>query len=189
MEKKMIEQILKDTDSRMQKTISALTHELATIRTGRASPTLVDHIKVDYHGVLTPLNQIASISVPEAKMIVIQPWDRTALRDIEKGILKSELGLNPTTDGTIIRIVIPALTEDRRKELIKGVHKRLEETRVSLRNVRRDGIESLKRDEKEKTISQDQLNRATEQVQKLIDSFMDKVSKIGHDKEQEIMEI
>jgi ribosome recycling factor len=188
-ENKMIEQILKDTDSRMQKTISVLTHELATIRTGRANPALVEHVKVDYHGVLTPLNQIASISIPEAKMIMIQPWDRTSLRDIEKGILKSELGLNPTSDGNLIRIVIPALTEERRKELIKGVHKRLEETRVALRNIRRDSIEHLKRDEKEKTISQDQLNRATEQIQKLIDSFIDKVNKIGHDKEREIMEI
>jgi ribosome recycling factor len=185
----MIEQTLKDTDSKMQKTISALTHELATIRTGRASPALVEHIKVDYHGVLTPLNQIASISIPEVKMIVIQPWDRTSLRDIEKGILKSELGLNPTNDGNVIRIVIPALTEERRKDLIKAVHRRLEETRVALRNIRRDGIESFKKAEKEKAISQDQLNRATEQMQRLIDSFIDKVNKIGHDKEAEIMEI
>jgi ribosome recycling factor len=185
----MIEQILKDTDSKMQKTIGVLSHELATIRTGRASPALVEYIKVDYHGVLTPLNQIASISIPEAKMILIQPWDRTSLRDIEKGILKSELGLTPTNDGSIIRIIIPALTEDRRKELIKTVHKKIEETRVALRNIRRDSIESLKREEKEKTISQDQYNRATEQIQKLIDIFIDKVSKTGHDKEQEIMEI
>jgi ribosome recycling factor len=185
----MIEQIFKDTDSKMQKTITVLAHELATIRTGRATPALVDHIKVDYHGVLTPLNQIASISIPEAKMIMIQPWDRSSLREVEKAILKSELGLTPTSDGNIIRIIIPALTEERRKELIKAVHKRLEDTRVSLRNVRRDGIESLRKDEKEKTISQDQLNRATEQIQKLIDSFTDKVNKIGQDKEAEIMEI
>lgn len=185
----MIEQILKDTDSKMQKTVIALTHELATIRTGRATPALVDHIKVDYHGVLTPLNQIASISIPEAKMILIQPWDRTSIRDIEKAILKSELGLNPTSDGNAIRVVIPALTEERRKDLIKAVHKRLEETRITLRNMRRDGIEGMKRAEKEKQISQDQLTRSTEQMQKLIDSFIDKVNKIGHDKEAEIMEI
>lgn len=185
----MIEQILKDTDSKMQKAVSVLTHELATIRTGRASPALVEHIKVDYHGVLTPLNQIGSISVPEAKMLLIQPWDRTSIRDIEKAILKSDLGLNPTSDGNVIRIVIPALTEERRKELIKGVHRRLEETRVALRNIRRDGIESLKKAEREKQISQDQLARATDQVQKLIDNFVDKVNKIGQDKEKEIMEI
>ena len=185
----MIEQILKDTDSKMQKAMSALSHELATIRTGRATPALVDHIKVDYHGVLTPLNQIASISIPEAKMLLIQPWDRTSIRDIEKAILKSELGLNPTSDGNVIRIVIPALTEERRKDLIKAVHKRLEETRIALRNIRRDGIESLKKAEKEKQLSQDQLNRATDQIQKLIDSFIDKVNKVGQDKEKEIMEI
>lgn len=185
----MIEQILKDTDSKMQKAVSVLTHELATIRTGRATPALVEHIKVDYHGVLTPLNQIGSISVPEAKMLLIQPWDRTSIRDIEKAILKSELGLNPTSDGNVIRIVIPALTEERRKELIKGVHRRLEETRIALRNIRRDSIESLKKAEKEKEISQDQLARASDQVQKLIDSFIDKVNKIGQDKEKEIMEV
>ena len=185
----MIEQILKDIDSKMQKTVGALTHELATIRTGRATSALVDHIKVDYHGVFTSLNQVASISIPEAKMILIQPWDRTSIRDIEKAILKSELGLNPTSDGNVIRIIIPALTEERRKDLIKAVHKRLEETRVVLRNIRRDGIEALKRSEKEKQISQDQLIRATEQVQKLIDNFIDEVNKIGRDKEAEIMEI
>ena len=185
----MIDQTLKDTDLKMQKTLNALSHELATIRTGRASPALVEHIKVDYHGTLIPLNQIAGISIPEAKMILIQPWDRTALRDIEKGILKSDLGLNPTNDGTVIRITIPALTEERRKDLIKNVHKRLEEARIALRNIRRDSIEHLKRAEKEKSISQDQLNRATEQMQKLIDSFINQVNKVGQDKEVEIMEI
>ncbi len=185
----MIESILKDTDSKMQKAVAVLTHELATIRTGRATPALVEHIKVDYHGVLTPINQIGSISVPEAKMLLIQPWDRTSIRDIEKAILKSDLGLNPTSDGNVIRIVIPALTEERRKELIKGMHRRLEETRIALRNIRRDGIESLKKAEKEKRISQDQLSRASDQIQKLIDSFIDKVNKIGQDKEKEIMEV
>jgi ribosome recycling factor len=185
----MIDQTFKDTELKMQKTLNALSHELSTIRTGRASPALVEHIKVDYHGVLTPLNQIAGISIPEAKMILIQPWDRSSLRDIEKSILKSELGLNPTTDGNVIRISIPALTEERRKDLIKTVHKKLEDARIALRNVRRDGIDHLKRAEKEKTLSQDQLNRATDQMQKLIDIFIDKVNKVGHDKEVEIMEI
>ena len=185
----MIDKTLIDIDSRMNKAVDVLTHELSTIRTGRATPALVEHIKVDYHGVLTPLNQIAAISIPEAKMIIIQPWDRSSLREIEKGILKSDLGLNPTNDGNIIRIVIPALTEERRKELIKAVNKRLEETRVALRNVRRDGIENLKKSEKDKQISQDQLGRATEQIQNLIDSFTEKVNQIGREKEKEIMEI
>jgi ribosome recycling factor len=189
MEKEMIDNTLKDIDSRMNKAISVLVHELSTIRTGRATPALVENIKVDYHGVLTPLNQIAAISIPEAKMIVIQPWDRSSLREIEKAILKSDLGLNPSNDGNVIRIIIPALTEERRKELIKAVNKRLEETRVALRNIRRDGIENLKRSEKDKQISQDQLGRATEKVQNLIDVFIEKVNQIGREKEREIMEI
>lgn len=185
----MIDNTLKDIDSRMNKAVGILVHELSTIRTGRATPALVENIKVDYHGVLTPLNQIAAISIPDAKMIVIQPWDRSSLREIEKAILKSDLGLNPSNDGNIIRIIIPALTEERRKELIKAVNKRLEETRVALRNIRRDGIENLKRSEKEKQISQDQLGRATETIQSLIDGFIEKVNQIGREKEKEIMEI
>ncbi len=185
----MIEQKLLDTDAKMQKAVNALTQELSTIRTGRATPALVEHIKVDYHGVPTPLNQIASISIPEAKMILIQPWDRSSMRDIEKAILKSDLGLNPTNDGNFVRIIIPTLTEERRKELIKAVHKRVEETKVALRNIRRDSIDSLRKAEKSKEISQDQCTRAIEQLQKLIDSFTEKVNVIGQDKETEVMEI
>ena len=140
----MIEQTLSDTASKMEKTIDALIRDLAGIRTGRATPALVDHIRVDYHGVPTPLNQLASIAVPEAKMIVIQPWDRTTIRNIEKAILKSDLGLNPMSDSNVIRISIPPLTEERRKELTKVVHKRLEEARITLRNIRRDAVEKLK---------------------------------------------
>lgn len=185
----MIEQRLFDTDAKMQKAINALTQELSTIRTGRATPALVEHIKVDYHGVPTPLHQVASISIPEAKMILIQPWDRSSIRNIEKAILKSDLGLNPTSDSNFIRIIIPALTEERRKDLIKAVHKRVEETKIALRNIRRDSIDSLRKAEKSKEISQDQCTRATEQLQKLIDSFIEKVNKIGQDKETEVMEI
>ncbi len=185
----MIEQILSETNSKMQKSINALNQELATVRTGRATPALVEHIKVDYHGVPTSINQIASISVPEAKMIIIQPWDRSSIRNIEKAILKSDLGLNPTSDSNVIRIIIPPLTEERRKELIKAVHKRLEETKISLRNLRRDGIDSLRQAEKNKEISQDQLARATEQLQKFIDNYVEQVNKIGKDKETEMMEI
>ena len=185
----MIEQILSETDSKMKKAAEALTRDLAGIRTGRASPALVDHIRVDYHGVPTPLNQLASITVPEVKMIVIQPWDRTSILGIEKAILKSDLGLNPTSDSNVIRITIPPLTEERRKELIKVVHKRLEEARISLRNIRRDSIEKLKQSEKNKEISQDQNTRAAEQLQKLTDSFIEKVSSTGKDKEKEMMEV
>ena len=185
----MIDQILTDTNGKMQKAVDALARDLAAIRTGRASPALVEHIRVDYHGVLTPLNQIASISIPEAKMILIQPWDRSSVRTIEKAILTSDLGLNPTSDGTFIRIPIPPLTEERRKELIKVVHKRLEEARIELRNFRRDGIERLREAEKNKEISQDQYSRASDQLQKLIDNFIYRVTSIGQDKEKEIMEV
>ena len=185
----MIEQVFKETDSKMQKTINMLVQDLSTIRTGRATPSLVEHIKVDYHGVPTPINQIASISIPEAKMLVIQPWDRSAIREIEKAILKSDLGLNPSNDGTVVRIIIPALTEERRKELSKSIHKRSEDTKIILRNIRRDGIDKLRKSEKNKEISQDDYTRATDRIQKLTDGSIDKVTAIEKDKEAEIMEI
>jgi ribosome recycling factor len=185
----MTDRILKNTELKMKKSIEALTRELATIRTGRASPTLVEHIKVDYQGVLTPLIQLASISVPEPKMIAIKPWDRTAINNIDKAILKSELGLNPVNDGNVIRISIPALTEERRKDLIKIIHKRLEESRVQIRNLRREAHDELKLAEKNKEISQDQNMRASEQLQKITDYSIDNINKIGKDKEAEILEV
>lgn len=185
----MIEQILKDIEAKMKKAVEALTRDLAAIRTARAAPALIEHIKVDYHGVATPINQLASISVPEAKMLMIQPWDRTVIRNIEKAILKSDLGLNPTSDGNIIRIVIPPLTEERRKELIKVVHKRVEESRITLRNIRRDGIEQLRLAEKNKEISQDQFTRSSDQMQKLTDNHIQKAHIVGLDKEKEIQEV
>jgi ribosome recycling factor len=185
----MIEQILTEIDGKMKKAADALTRDLAAIRTGRASPALVEHIKADYHGVLTPINQIASISIPEAKMILIQPWDRSSTRSIEKAILASDLGLNPTSDSNVIRIPIPPLTEERRKELIRVVHKRVEDGRIAIRNLRREGIERLRQTEKNKEISQDKYTRASEQLQKLTDSFIDKVNDIGQVKETEIMEV
>ena len=185
----MIEKTLSDTDTKMQKAVDALARELAAIRTGRATPALVEHIRVDYHGVPTPVNQIASISVPEAKMIVIQPWDRSSIRSIEKAILTSDLDLNPTSDSNVIRIVIPPLTEERRKDLIRVVHKRLEEAKISLRNLRREGIEKLRQAEKNREISQDQNTRASEQLQKLTDNFVERVNHIGQDKETEIIEV
>jgi len=185
----MIEQIFAEINGKMQKAVDALSRDLAAIRTGRASPALVEHIKADYHGILTPINQMASITIPEAKMILIQPWDRSAVRSIEKAILTSDLGLNPTSDSNVIRIPIPPLTEERRKELARVVHKRLEDSRVALRNLRREGIEKLRQSEKNKEISQDQYTRASEQLQKIIDNFIDKVNGAGQAKETEIMEI
>ena len=187
--KKMIEQVLADIDSKMKKAADALVRELATIRTGRATPALVEHIKVDYHGVPTPIVQLASISVPEAKMILIQPWDRSSVRDVEKAVLKSDLGLNPTSDGNVIRITIPPLTEERRKDLIKVVRKRTEEERITLRNLRREGIERLRKAEKNKEISQDQYTRTSDQLQKLTDNYIGRVDSIEQDKETEIMEV
>jgi ribosome recycling factor len=185
----MIEQVLSETNGKMQKAVDALSRDLAAIRTGRASPALVEHIKADYHGVPTPINQMSSITVPEAKLILIQPWDRSTIRTIEKAILTSALGLNPTSDGNVIRIPIPPLTEERRKELIRVVHKRLEEARVALRNSRREGIERLRQSEKNKEISQDNYTRTSEQLQKLTDSFIEKVDGVGKAKEKEIMEV
>jgi ribosome recycling factor len=185
----MTDKILKNADSRMRKTIEALTKELSSIRTGRASPALVEHIKIDYHGVITPLIQLASISVPEPKTIAIHPWDRTLINTIDKAILKSDLGLNPVNDGTNIRINLPALTEERRKDLIKAVHKRLEESRITIRNLRRESIDELKVSEKNKEISQDQNIRASEQLQKLTDSHIESINRIGKDKESEIFEV
>jgi ribosome recycling factor len=185
----MTEKILKNADSKMKKAIEALTKELASIRTGRASPALVEHIKVDYHGVMTPLIQLASISVPEPRSIAIHPWDRTIINNIDKAILKSDLGLNPINDGNNIRISIPLLTEERRKDLMKIIHKRLEESRITIRNMRRETVDELKAAEKNKEISQDQNTRASDQLQKLTDSYIESINKIGRDKETEILEV
>jgi len=185
----MTDNVLKNADSKMKKTIEALTRELSTIRTGRASPALVEHIKIDYHGVITPLVQLASISVPEPRTIAIHPWDRTIINTIDKAILKSDLGLNPVNDGSNIRINLPALTEERRKDLVKAVHKRLEESRITIRNLRRESVDELKTAEKNKEISQDQNIRASEQLQKLTDSYIESINRTGKDKESEIFEV
>ena len=185
----MTDNILKNADSRMKKSVEALTKELSSIRTGRPSPALVEHIKIDYHGVQTPLIQLASISIPEPKTIAIHPWDRSIINNIDKAILKSDLGLNPVNDGNNIRITLPALTEERRKDLIKAVHKRLEESRITIRNLRRESIDELKTAEKNKEISKDQDIRAAEQLQKLTDSHIESINRIGKDKETEILEV
>ena len=185
----MISRILWNIEEKMGKSVEGLKMELATIRTGRATPSLIEHVKVEYAGVPTPLNQIAGISAPEVRLLVIQPWDRGCIHDIEKAILKSELGLNPTSDGNLVRISIPPLTEERRQELVKVVRKRVEERRIAIRNLRREAMEELKQSEKNKDISQDEHKRALDQLQKLTDSFIVQTDQIGRDKETELVEV
>ncbi|HEX7474396.1 MAG TPA: ribosome recycling factor [Dehalococcoidales bacterium] len=181
--------ILGTVDKKMKAVSEGLRQELATIRTGRASPALVEHLKVDYVGVPTPLNQIAGISVPEARLLVIQPWDPGSLKSIELAIQKSDLGLNPINDGRLVRLSIPPLSEERRQELTKVVHRRLEERRVAVRNLRRDALEEIKKAEKAKTISQDESRRDQELLQKMTDSYIVVAEKIAQDKEKELMQV
>lgn len=185
----MIEETLADAEQRMGKAIEALRRELATIRTGRAQPALVEHLRVDYYGTPTPLNQLASIAAPEARLLTIQPWDKRSMGAIERAIQMSDLGLNPTNDGNIIRLVIPQLTEERRKELVKVVHRKVEEGRVAVRNVRRDRLEELRRLQRDKEASEDEERRAQDQLQKLTDRFIAEADQVGQEKEQELLEV
>ena len=185
----MIEDTLKSAEHRMQSAVAALDREMNTVRTGRARPALVEGLKVDYYGTPTPLNQMAAINAPEPRMITITPWDKGQLGTIEKAILKSDLGLMPTNDGNIIRLAIPALTEDRRKELVKVVHKKTEDGRVAVRNVRRDSLEELRKLQHDKQISDDDERRAQERLQKLTDKYIAEIEKHGHAKEQELLEV
>jgi ribosome recycling factor len=185
----MVNEVFKTTEEKMKVTARSFQTDLATIRTGHASPALVEHIKVDYAGVPTSLIQLAGISAPEARLLVIHPWDKSSIHDIEKAILKSELGLNPSNDGNIIRLAIPPLSEERRQELIKVVNRKVEERRVSLRNLRHDALNELKKLEKDKAISQDEHKRAQNQLQKITDVFTAEIEKLGKDKEQELLEV
>jgi ribosome recycling factor len=185
----MIDDVFNDAKDRMTKAVEALRRELATIRTGRAHPGLVEHLRVDYYGVPTPLNQLATISVPEPRLLTIQPWDRQAMGAIEKAILKSDLSLTPTNDGAIIRLSIPQLTEERRRELAKVVHKKVEEGRVEIRNIRRDGHDELRRLQREKLISEDDQFRGQEKLQKLTDEFVQQVERLGEEKEAELLAV
>ena len=185
----MVNDVFKTTEDKMKTTARAFHTDLSTIRTGHASPALVEHIKVDYAGVPTPLIQLAGISAPEARLLVIQPWDKSCIHAIEKAILKSELGINPSNDGNIIRLAIPPLSEERRKELIKIVNRKVEERRVSLRTFRHEALNELKKMEKDKTISQDEEKRAQNQVQKITDSFIAEIEKLGKDKERDLLEV
>jgi len=179
----------KEFKGRMQKSIGALKVELNRVRTGRASIALLDGIKVDYYGMQTPLNQVATLAVPESRLITIQPWDTSILSDVEKAILKSELGLVPTNDGKIIRISIPQLTEERRKELVRVVKRLGENSKVAIRNIRRDANEFVKKKEKEKEISQDELKKDQDEIQKITDDFIGEIDKLIAEKEKEVMEI
>ncbi len=185
----MIDDALLSADSKMQKTVQVLKREMETIRSGRATSALVDQIMVEAYGTNTPLSQLASISVPEARLLLIQPWDRSIVGNVQKAIQKSDLGLNPMSDGEVLRLVIPPPTEERRKELVKVVHKRVEDAKIAVRNVRRDALEELRKLEKDKKVSKDENMRATEKLQKLTDRFIGEVSKVGADKEAEIMEV
>jgi ribosome recycling factor len=185
----MIDDVLADAKDRMGKAVEALRKELATIRTGRAHPGLIEHLRVDYYGAPTPLNQLASIGVPEPRLLTIQPWDRQSLGAIEKAIHKADLGLNPINDGNIIRLAIPQLTEERRKELVKVVRKKVEEGRVAVRNVRRDRHDELRRLQREKDISEDAQYGAQEELQKLTDGFIEEIERVGEEKETELLAV
>jgi ribosome recycling factor len=185
----MLDELFAELNSRMQRATDGLAKELATIRAGRASPALLDNIIVDYQGTSVPLRQLATLSIPEANLIIIQPWDRTSLRDIERAILTANIGLNPANDGNIIRVVIPPLSEERRKELVKFVSRKVEERRVAIRNIRRDGIEKLREMAKNKEISEDELKNNTKKIDHLTEVCVGKVSELGQHKEEEIQEI
>ena len=185
----MIDQVLQDAETRMEKTIEVLISDLASVRAGKASVSLLDKIVVDYYGAPTPLNQLASISAPEPRLLVVQPWDKTAIQAIEKAILKSDLGLNPGNDGNIIRINIPQLTQERRKELVKVIKKRAEEARVAVRNIRRDINDNLKNLEKNKEVSEDESKKGLDKAQKITDKFIVEVDNVYNKKEKEIMEV
>lgn len=185
----MLDELLTELNSRMQKAADGLAKELAAIRAGRATSALLENITVEYHGSTIPLYQLATISVPEANLIVIQPWDRASLRDIERAILAANIGLNPANDGNLIRVVIPPLSEERRNELVKLVSKRVEERRITIRNIRRDGIEKLREMEKNRDISEDELKNNTKKIDQLTEAFVDRIGELGESKEREIREI
>ncbi|AXH98729.1 ribosome recycling factor [Sporosarcina sp. PTS2304] len=185
----MTKEIFNQATERMEKAHSAYTRQLASIRAGRANASLLDRISVIYYGAPTPLNQMAGISVPEPRLLVVQPYDKTTITEIEKAIMKSDIGITPSNDGSVIRLAVPALTEERRKELVKDVKREAEDAKVAIRNVRRDSNEELKKLEKDGEITEDELRRFNEQVQKLTDDFIEKIDQTAKDKENEILEI
>ncbi|WP_096189094.1 ribosome recycling factor [Evansella halocellulosilytica] len=185
----MTNEILNQSKERMNKSVDSYRKELATIRAGRANPSILDKVQVEYYGMMTPLNQLATISVPEARMLTIQPFDKSSVSDIEKAIQKADLGLSPSSDGNIIRISIPALTEERRKELTKLVGRYSEDAKVAVRNIRRDANDELKKVQKDGEITEDELRRGQDDVQKLTDNVISQIEEIAKAKEEEIMEV
>ena len=182
-------QNISGAEIKMKKSIEAIQKELASIRTGHASPSLIEHLRIDYAGAVLPLNQLASIAAPQANLLVVQPWDKGSMSSIEKAIQKSELGLNPINDGRVIRITIPSLNEERRQELLKIVRRRIEEGKIAIRNERRDALERLKTQEKNKEISQDEHKLFQSQLQKITDSYTVNMEQLGKDKEKEVMAV
>ncbi|OGB66039.1 MAG: ribosome recycling factor [Caldithrix sp. RBG_13_44_9] len=182
-----VNDIYRDAESRMKKSLEHLHHELTRIRTGRASPALLDVVKVQYYGSPMPLNQVSTVSAPEARMLVVQPWDKGMIGEIEKAILTSDLGLNPTNDGNVVRVPIPELSEERRQDLLKVIRKLCEETRVAMRNVRRDANEHVKAVEKNHEISEDESHKTLDKIQKMTDEYVKKVDELFHAKENEIL--
>jgi len=185
----MVKETLAQAETKMAKSIEALRNHLGSIRTGRASPALVDHIQVEYYGADMPINQLANVSVPDPRMLVIQPWDQSALKNIEKAIQLSGLGINPTNDGKVIRLGIPPLNEQRRRDLTKRVRHEVEESKIALRNLRRDAQNELKKLESDKQISTDELKRAQDKLQEIIDRYSREMDQVGSAKEAEVMEV
>ncbi len=183
------EDVLGDVDYRMDRTLEAFRRDLAQLRTGRAAPSLVENLTVDYYGTATPLKQIASISAPDARAIMVQPWDKGSLREIERSLQRSEMGFNPSNDGNVITVPIPPLTNERRQEMVKLLKRKAEESKVSLRNVRRDGLDSLRKMERDKVISQDENRRAQDQLQKVTDGHTRQVDETTSAKEAEILQV
>ena len=184
-----LKDLMLEQEQRMDKSIESLKHEFASIRTGRASVALLDKIMVDYYGSPTPINQVANISVPEPRMILVAPWDKSMIGAIEKAILQSDLGLNPGNDGTAIRLTIPQLTEERRKEIVKVVHKKAEDAKVAVRNIRRDANDALKKEEKAKTITEDDVKDGLDQIQKLTDKKIKQIDDLKAVKEKDVLEV
>lgn len=185
----MPKSVMSETQQKMNNAIQAFSRELSSIRAGRATPSILDKLSIDYYGSPTPVNQVAGISIPEARLIMIQPYDKSVLGDIEKAILKSDLGLSPSNDGSVIRLAVPALTEERRKDLVKQVKKEAEEAKVGIRNIRRDANDEFKKLEKKSEITVDDLRSYSDDVQKLTDSNISKIDELAKDKEKEIMEV
>jgi ribosome recycling factor len=185
----MINDVKVDAEERMSKALDALRRELATIRTGRASPTLVERVEVEYYGTMTPLNQLAGVSAPEPRLLVIQPWDKGSIASIERAIRTADLGVNPNNDGDVIRIAIPPLTEERRHELVKVVRSKVEDSRVAIRNIRRDAMSQVKELMQEKMISEDEERRGEQEVQELTDKYIGQAESIGKEKEEDVLEV